>query len=219
MIVQIYEINSVKDALKMAELGVDHVGVVVGNGEYENEVHPYKAKEIFLALPEKVKGIALSLSSDINQISRAITDSEPDILHLATPPKDFLPPQIDNIKKMFPEIELMKTIPVTGEESVATAMVFDGVCDYLLLDTKDDESGQIGMTGKVHDWDISAKIVESVDSKVILAGGLSPENVVDAIKKVSPDGVDSKTKTDKLQRKGKDFIKVKRFVDLARSSG
>ena len=217
MIVQIYEITTVAEALKLAEMGVDNIGVAVGKGTYVNEIHPYKAKEIFLALPENVKGVALTLLSNLEEIREIVSESEPDILHIATSPESILPQHIEAIKKDYPELEIMRTIPVIGEESVAAAMVYDGLCEYLLLDTKDAESGQIGITGKTHDWSISRKIVDTVSSKVILAGGLGPENVVKAIQIVAPYGVDSKSKTDKIGGRGKDIIKVKRFVDIAKS--
>ena len=54
---------------------------------------------------------------------------------------------------------------------------------------------------------------------VIIAGGLGPDNVVDAIRAVQPAGVDSKTKTDKDRGShGKDLEKVRLFVSLAKSS-
>ncbi|KKQ43513.1 MAG: N-(5'-phosphoribosyl)anthranilate isomerase [Microgenomates group bacterium GW2011_GWC1_37_8] len=217
MIVQIYEINNVAEALKMAEMGVDHIGVVVGDGSYDVEIKSYKAREIFLALPQDKNGVALFLTSDIDSIIRMVKEAEPDILQLAAPPENILPSQIEDIRTAIPNLPIMRTIPVGGEESVAAAMVYDGVCDFLLLDSKDPKSGQIGVTGRTHEWGISRKIVETVRTKVILAGGLGPENVIEAIKTVRPYGVDSKTKTDRIGGKGKDLIKVKRFVDLAKS--
>ena len=53
----------------------------------------------------------------------------------------------------------------------------------------------IGASGQTHDWNIDAEIVKSVNAKVIEAGGLGPDNVADAIKKIRPYGVDSLTKT------------------------
>ena len=217
MIVQIYEITNVTEALKVVEMGADNVGVVVGDGTYESEIRPFKAREIFLALPQDKKGVALFLSAEIGTIIQMAREAEPDIIHLAAPPEAILPTQIEEIKKELPEMEIMRTIPVVGEESVAAAMVYDEICDYLLLDSKDPQSGQIGVTGRTHEWSISKKIVETVNTKVILAGGLGPENVAEAIRIVRPYGVDSKTKTDRIGGKGKDLIKVKRFADTAKS--
>jgi phosphoribosylanthranilate isomerase len=61
--------------------------------------------------------------------------------------------------------------------------------DALLVDTPTESGG--GGTGRTHDWERTATLVESVDAPVILAGGLTPENVADAVERVGPYGVDT----------------------------
>ena len=76
----------------------------------------------------------------------------------------------------------------------------------------------IGASGQTHDWNIDAEIVKSVNAKVIEAGGLGPDNVADAIKKIRPYGVDSLTKTSIKYDHGnmeKDIPKVKAFCEAA----
>ena len=69
-----------------------------------------------------------------------------------------------------------------------------------------------------HSWQIDRTIVENVNVPVIIAGGLGPDNVIDAIRTVRPAGVDSKSRTDKDDGSHtKDVQKVKRFVERARS--
>lgn len=216
-LVQIYEVTNVNEAIRIAGIGADHIGVSIGEGAYVNEVRPFRAKEIFLGLPKDKKGVAITFSSDLHIIGNVIRSTEPDIIHIACNIDDLMPAQIEPLKKEFPNVEFMRTIPVVGEESVVAAMMFDGSYDYLILDTKDEKTGQVGMTGKTHNWGISRKIVESVSSKVILAGGLGSDNVEEAIKKVNPYGVMSKSKTDKIGGREKDLIKVKMFVDKAKS--
>ena len=73
------------------------------------------------------------------------------------------------------------------------------------------------MAGVTHSWEIDRKIVESVRIPFIIAGGLGPDNVIDAIRAVQPAGVDSKTKTDKDDGSHtKDLQKVRRFVERAK---
>jgi phosphoribosylanthranilate isomerase len=65
---------------------------------------------------------------------------------------------------------------------------------------------------------LDRKIVQSVRVPVIIAGGLGPDNVIDAINAARPAGVDSKTKTDKHDGSHtKDLEKVKQFVLRAKS--
>ena len=91
----------------------------------------------------------------------------------------------------------MRSIPVVGDESIAIAQSYDGIADVLLLDSHRPGDLQIGALGVTHSWEIDREIVELVRIPVFIAGGLGPDNVVDAIRIVRPAGVDSKTKTDK----------------------
>ena len=69
-----------------------------------------------------------------------------------------------------------------------------------------------------HSWELDRRIIRSVRIPVIIAGGLGPENVQDAIRVADPAGVDSKTKTDKKDgTHTKDLKKVSAFVTAVRS--
>ena len=107
---------------------------------------------------------------------------------------------------------------VLDEESISVAQSYDGIADMLLLDSHGPGDAQIGALGIPHSWEIDRTIVERVRIPVIIAGGLGPDNVVDAIRAVHPVGVDSKTRTDKDDASHtKDLQKVKQFVSLAKS--
>ena len=109
------------------------------------------------------------------------------------------------------------SVPVVGEESVALAQSYDGIADFILLDSHRAGDNQIGALGVTHDWRISRRIVELSRTPVILAGGLGPDNVCGAIRAVMPAGVDSKTKTDRDGSHAKDVEKVRRFREAALS--
>ncbi len=95
------------------------------------------------------------------------------------------------------------------------AKSYEGIADMLLLDSYRAQDKQIGALGVTHDWSISRRIVQAVRLPVILAGGLGPDNVAEAIRRVGPAGVDSKTKTDRDGSHAKDLERVRRFHDLA----
>jgi len=102
--------------------------------------------------------------------------------------------------------------------SVEIARSYDRIADILLLDSHKAGDRQIGALGVTHDWELDRQIVGSVSIPVIIAGGLGPENVIDAIKFVHPAGVDSKTRTDKADGSHtKDLDKVRQFVELAKT--
>jgi phosphoribosylanthranilate isomerase len=218
MIVQIYEITSPEEGKKVAELGIDFIGVVAGEGKYyAGEMSFNKTREIFSVLPKTSKRVVLSLSNDLKELSEVITNTNPDILHMAAMPNSLSLTNAINLKKHFPKIEIMRSIPVIDKSSIELAKQYEGVADYLLLDSYKKEASQFGITGEIHDWNISREIVASVNIPVILAGGLGPNNVAEAIKAVNPAGVDSKTKTDQDNGKGKDLTKVSEFVKIAKS--
>lgn len=88
-----------------------------------------------------------------------------------------------------------------------------GICvNAFLTDTYDPATGRRGATGITHDWTISRDIVELVDLPVILAGGLTPENVGEATRFVRPWGVDAHTGVEDESGR-KDRTRIRRFVD------
>lgn len=218
MITQIYEVQNAHEAKKLIEIGVDYIGVLVGNGAYPGERSLKEANEIFNAVKGKAKRIALSLQEKLEDVLLVASEVEADVIHLPAPPESLSPDDVRTIKKRFPNLGVMRTIPVVGEECVLLAKQYDGVADYLLLDSKRKKDGQIGATGETHDWNLSRQIVEAVSIPVILAGGLGPDNIEEAIQKVHPFGVDSKTKTDKPGSNEKDLEKVRLFIARAKQN-
>jgi len=217
MLVQIYEISSPEEARAVDELGADHIGVLVGDGSFPREQPIDRARLIFSAI-STAKGVALSLSADIGLIGHIVAELKPAILHLGAASDLLTPAAVRQLKKRFAALTLMRSIPVVDASSVAAAQSYDGVADMLLLDSYRPGHRQIGALGVTHSWDIDRTIVESVGIPVIVAGGLGPDNVVEAIASVGPAGVDSKTRTDKNDGShSKDLQKVKQFVDRAKS--
>jgi phosphoribosylanthranilate isomerase len=93
------------------------------------------------------------------------------------------------------------------------------MADFLLLDTKVAGLPGVGATGLTHDWQISRQIVSLVSGQahVILAGGLTPENVEEAINTTNPWGVDSNTGTNiPADPVVKDLGQVEAFVRRAK---
>jgi phosphoribosylanthranilate isomerase len=122
------------------------------------------------------------------------------------------------LKAEFPQVSLMRSIPVVDESSIALARSYDGIADFLLLDSYKSGDRQIGALGVTHSWELERRIIESVRIPAVIAGGLGPENVQDAIRVARPAGVDSKTQTDRSDgTHTKDLLKVAAFVRAART--
>jgi phosphoribosylanthranilate isomerase len=216
MLVQIFEVQTPEEAGALARLGVDHIGVLVGDGSFPRELSIARTKAIFAAVPAGHKRVALSISANLEEVARVVEETMPDIVQVQAEIDDFSVTMTHAFKTRFPEIPIMRAIPVIDETSIQTAASYRGAADFLLLDSYDLRRRQFGALGRTHDWSLSRRIVDDVGIPVILAGGLGPENVAAAIAAVRPAGVDSKSKTDRLDGGGKDLAKVEAFVAAAK---
>ena len=218
MLTQIYEISSPDEARGVSEIGIDHVGVLVGDGEFPREQPLSRAAEIAAAIVAPARFSALFLTARVAMIIEWARALKPAIIHLGAAPELLAPDQVAIIKAALADSLIMRSVPVYGEESIDIARTYEGVANYLLLDSHRPSDKQIGALGVPHDRSISRRIVEAVGTSVILAGGLGPDNVAQAIAVVRPAGVDSKTKTDREGSHAKDLERVRRFYETARAS-
>jgi phosphoribosylanthranilate isomerase len=116
-------------------------------------------------------------------------------------------------------IKLIRSLHANGQE---THELFESMhrlqndVDALIIDTIDKQGDKVGGTGKVHDWRISQKLVSESKCPIILAGGLNPDNVANAITIVRPYAVDANSQ---LQASNgfKDESKMTKFILNAKS--
>ena len=216
MLVQIFEVQTPEEAAALARLGVDHIGVLVGDGSFPRELSTARTKAIFAAVPAGHKRVALSLSPDPEQVARVVEETQPDMVQVQAEIDEFPVSMTRALKTRLPQTPIIRAIPVIDETSIETAASYRSVADFLLLDSYDIEKRQFGALGRVHDWNLSRRIVDEVGIPVILAGGLGPDNVAAAITAVRPAAVDSKTKTDRPDGRSKDLEKVQAFVTAAK---
>jgi len=124
-----------------------------------------------------------------------------------------------DLRDALPGISLVQVIHVIGPESVEEAARAAAHVDAILLDSGNQKLAvkELGGTGRTHDWTLSRAIRERIRIPLFLAGGLTPENVAQAIEEVGPFGLDlcSGVRSD-----GKlDATKLKRFFSAVRSAG
>jgi phosphoribosylanthranilate isomerase len=217
-LVQIYGLTTEVDARAVDALGPDHVGLVLdeGLGAWDSVDLP-TARSIRDAVAH-ARIVGLSLSNDPARIATTVRALDPDIVHVVRA-SELAVAELARLRTVLGK-PLMLTVPVTGEEAVGVARRLAAVADFLLLDSREPQTGIVGATGLTHDWSISASIVAAAPIPVILAGGLGPHNVVEAMRQVQPAGLDSETHTSsEVDRRRKDLDKVRAFIDLARSGG
>lgn len=219
VIVQIYEITSAEEAGALSAMGVDHIGILVGDGSFPREVSIERARDVMAAIASPAKASVLALSQDLEFIIKIVEALRPPILHLGAAPEGVTVDDTRTLKRRFPDMVLMRSIPVIDEQSVEFAKAYAGVADFLLLDSYSPGDKQIGALGVTHNWNLDRRIVEEGRVPVIIAGGLGPDNVAEAIGVTHPVGVDSKTKTDKTDGSHtKDLARVRAFVRAARGA-
>lgn len=106
-----------------------------------------------------------------------------------------------------------KALRVGSAQDMELARAFPG--HPLLIDAK--VEGQLGGTGRCLDWPLAVPLARS--RALILAGGLTPENVADAVRLVQPWGVDTASGVDlATDPRRKDVERMRRFVQAARGA-
>ncbi|MGH7987351.1 MAG: phosphoribosylanthranilate isomerase [Candidatus Binataceae bacterium] len=215
MVIQIYSLTSVADAVATAAAGAHQIGVVVAEaGVVPEAVEARLAREILAAIRPHSHGVALSLSDDREEICAMVDAVRPDILHVAA--RGIEPSDCAWMRQRIAPIRLLRAIAVRAGETVGEADAHQGSADYLMLDSGAKGLPYAGASGETHDWSVSRTIVERSRVPVILAGGLSAENVAEAIATVRPWGVDSFSHTDLAGCRGKkDIARVRAFVAAA----
>jgi phosphoribosylanthranilate isomerase len=216
MLVQIFEVETPQEAAALSRLGVDHIGVLVGDGTFPRALPAERARAIFAAVPPGARRVALSLAADLAEIVRVARETRPDLIQVQAATEDFPLAMLRALKTLLPAIAIIRAVPIIDETAIDIARSYRGVADFLLLDSYDPATRQFGALGRTHDWRLSRRVVDEAGIPAILAGGLGPENVAAAIAAVRPAGVDSKTATDRAAGKGKDLDKVREFLRAAK---
>jgi phosphoribosylanthranilate isomerase len=246
IIIQIYEIQTPSEAAKLIELGVDHIGsVIVSQARWKVS----SIKETIRTVDNSgCRSSLIPLFNHMDSVLRVLDYYQPDIIHFCESPAgtghsgdnytDLIGLQ-KSVKKRLPGIKIMRSIPIPRPAlkntmpSLAWARMFEPVSDYFLIDTfiakksgdlhdQQPVGGFVGLTGQTCDWETAATLVKGSGIPVILAGGISSDNVLEGVLQVRPAGVDTCTRTNAADTGGrpirfkKDLEKVKRFVEEVR---
>lgn len=220
MITQIYSIQTAKEAIDCIHAGADRIGLLVGpkDGPFPCAISEETALEIFSAIGDKAVKVLISVQDNEEDIIAQTKKLQPDVLHLCAN-FEGNPEFRKRLYECLPQVKLMEAVGVTGEESIDDAIKKSEYADLLILDSVSTTVPGVGAAGVTHDWSIDREIVNRVPIPVILAGGLGPDNVEEAIRAVNPFGVDSLTKTS-VKENGKllykDIELVRQFCERAK---
>jgi phosphoribosylanthranilate isomerase len=187
------------------------------------------AKELIKQVPVFVDSVLVIMPDDLGSAMALIRETHPTCVQI----HNDLP--ISELAEISKTVKLIKTIAVPkdapsgiADHIISRIDALTGIADAILLDTstrnrtsaststgaksggEGGEGGGGGGTGKVHDWRISAEIVKRSRLPIILAGGLTPDNASDAIRKVHPYAVDTASGVETDGKRDPD--KVRRFI-------
>jgi len=200
--VKICGITSVADGQMVAEAGADMIGLMFYERSPRNITLP-AAVEISRALPPFVMRAGVFVNPEPEFVLRAIAECG---LHL-------LQFHGDETSEFCTQFGLMslKAVRVRAAESIA--QLADYHTDAFLLDAH--SSNGLGGTGETFNWDLALE-AQKFGKPIFLAGGLTPENVADAVRQVKPFGVDVSSGVESGPGK-KDAPKVRAFITAAKS--
>ena len=210
--VKIWGIKTLQDAKAVVEAGADALGFLVEVESAKSAVSAETAASIIAQLPQSISGVVVTTQVEPEALIRIVQTTDASVLQLQSA---VTYDTIRTIRASFPDITVYVAVHVTDEVALGKAKKFEDIADGIVLDSIDKTSGALGGTGKTHDWDISRKIVESVSLPVILAGGLTPDNVAEAIQKVRPYAVDVQSGVSNPDG-SKDLEKVRAFIKRAK---
>jgi phosphoribosylanthranilate isomerase len=182
-------ISSINEAKMALDLGAHAIGLVASMPSGPGVISEDLIAEIAHYAPPAITSVLLTSHRSTKEIITQHQYCRTNAIQICD---NLLNGTHHDLRQALPGISLIQVIHVTGEESLDEAKKIAYGVDAFLLDSgkKSDGKIELGGTGRTHDWDVSEKICREVDIPVFLAGGLNPDNVRDAIKKVQPYAVD-----------------------------
>ena len=193
--IKICGITNEEDALQAVSLEVDAVGFIFAPSP--RRVEPFTAQEIVQYLPPSVLRVGVFVNQDYSEVERILKDCGLTALQ-------FHGKELPEYCRKF-SLPVIKAIPIKDLESLREIDKYPNVS--ILLDTY--HPAKAGGTGKTFPWETALKAKEK--KNFILSGGLTPDNVEEAIRKVRPFGVDVGSGVESMPGK-KDFFKKVEFV-------
>jgi len=178
-------ISSPEEAKLASTVGADFLGLVGPMPSGPGILDHRAAREITDGHSGNGKPILLTSSTTATEIAvdarRVAVDHVQVVRHID---------RIEAKKLSALPLAYFQVIHVEDENALGLIETYGDYCDAFLLDSGKPSRNTLGGTGETHDWNISAEFVRRASKPTFLAGGLTPDNVTDAIRQVRPDGID-----------------------------
>jgi len=208
--IQIAGISGKSEADMLINSGINYLGFPLRLPVNKEDISENEAAEIIKCLNPPNYGIVITYLNIAEEIVSFCSELNASMVQLHG---NIEIAELKKLKLIEPNLVIIKSLIVgkyTLEELKSSIDGQSEIVDAFITDTFNPKSGATGATGLTHDWQISKMLVEYSSKPIILAGGLNPENVFDAIIKVKPAGVDSHTGVEN-ESGAKDELKVQKF--------
>ena len=194
--VKICGMTGVEDALAAVRLGADALGFIF-YPKSPRAISPEKAGEIISLLPPFVTTVGVFVNEQVEAIQDIVNASGIGVVQLHG---DEPPEVCQHFKRVIKVFRVDKDSLLKMSEYKVSAFLLDTYTPHAF-----------GGTGHTFDWNMACEVKHY--GSVILAGGLSPDNVEAAIKKVKPYGVDVVSGVEGVEKGKKDIQKMKEFIE------
>lgn len=209
--VKICGITHLEDLKAACRLGADAVGFVVDVPDSPRNLPSSLAEKLMVQVPIFVKSVLVTVLKDADRIACLWEKLKPDVLQVHGGSLE----DIAALRGRLPHVRLIGALHVKSEAEFPAAIHYASFFDAVLVDSQVD--GKFGGTGVPHDWRISARLRMMLHPKpLILAGGLNPGNVKEAVVTVKPYAVDVSSGVENHPGV-KDPEKIKAFIEEAKS--
>jgi phosphoribosylanthranilate isomerase len=182
-------VASFEEAELAIRYGANAVGLVSAMPSGPGVIPDDRIAEIAARIPPGVSSFLLTSSRDVSFIVDQQRRFGTDTIQLC----DLLSSEeVRKLSTALPGVSIVQVIHVVDADALDHALDAATTSDALLLDSGDPTRAikELGGTGRTHDWSVSRRIRDEVDIPIYLAGGLTLENVADAVRQVRPFGVD-----------------------------
>jgi phosphoribosylanthranilate isomerase len=194
--VQIAGVKDLAEAQLLENLGVDFIGFPLRLGYHKPDTSEDMARTISLGMKAPRRAVLITYESSPRELSDFCRFLGVSIVQLHG---DVSSEAVQQLRRERPDLRIIKSLivrPEFGRDAqplLAMASRYEPWVDAFITDTFDPRTTACGATGLTHDWEISRVLARHLAKPLILAGGLNPVNVYEAIRQVGPAAVDSHT--------------------------
>jgi phosphoribosylanthranilate isomerase len=202
MRIKICGITKLEQGIAIAQSGATALGFICVPTS-PRYVLPSQLKTLTENLSTKIDCIGVFANADTDLIIQTVSETGLTGIQLHG---DESPEFCFHLKQYLPQIEIIKALRIKTTDALGETEAYFNSVDTLLLDAY--HPNLLGGTGKTLDWDRLASFTPPLPW--LLAGGLTPDNINDALRLVSPNGIDLSSGVERSPG-DKDLAKVKKL--------